>query len=238
MENLILFIERLSRIATPPLIASLVLLGAVIVVVRNWRITLPVMIVQYVLVGILLARSIQPGLALIVIIAGIIVCAALSIAAQRVDDFHASRGESIAIERVQRVTLRTLPTQVFVRIAAAMLVVTVAFAASTRYPLPGAAREFAVVAYALGACSLVAIGMSSEVLSSGIALLLFISAVELAYLPLEQNIDISILLGFLTLSVGIVVAYLALMEIDATPPKETREIVPIESEPMPDSLTP
>ena len=118
------------------MLAALTISTALILLVRNWRIALPALIIQYAVVGIMLARVIQPGVALIKPLAGALVCLALSIAAQRADNQRARRGESIAVERIRHVSWHSLPAQVLLRAIATVLVLTVAFGATVRYPLP------------------------------------------------------------------------------------------------------
>lgn len=215
VSDLIALLDRLSRLATPPLLAALTASALLIVLVRNWRIALPALIVQYVLVGIMLARAIDPGVALIKPLAGSLVCMALSIAAQHADTRRAGRGESIAIERIRRVAWHSVPAQVLLRAVAATVVLIAAFGATVRFPLPGDARELGLGAYILISCGILLIATTSEALNVGVGLLVFLSGVELAYTPLEPSISVSVLLGFMTLLVGVAIAYLALADGEA-----------------------
>lgn len=212
MSNLIILIDQLARLAVAPLLFGLAASAAVLLVVRNWRIALPALIVQYVLTGILLARVIPPGVALIKPFAGIVVCLALSLAAQRADNARAARGESIAAERMTRVRWSSLPSQFLVRVITAVLVLTAAFGAAVRFPLPGAANELSFAAYILVASSVILIASTPEVLNVGMGALMLLSGVELGYMPLEPSITVSVLLGLMTLIVGVAIAYLALAD--------------------------
>ena len=194
------------------MLAALVGSATIILLVRNWRIALPALIVQYVVVGIMLARVIQPGVALIKPAAGALVCLALSIAAQRADDLRARRGESIAVERIRNVSWHSVPAQVLLRAITTALVLTAAFGATVRFPLPGNTRELGLGAYMLLASGVLLVATAPEALNVGIGLLMFISGVELAYTPLEPSVSVSVLLGFMTLLVGFAVAYLTLSD--------------------------
>ncbi len=212
MSDLVDLLDRLSRLATPPLLIALLASTLVIVVVRNWRITLPALIVQYVLVGIMLARAISPGAALIKPLIGVVVCLTLSIAAQRADNRRATRGESVAIERIRRIGWRSVPAQVLLRAIAAVVVVTAAFGAAVRFPLPGDARELGFGAYVLVSCGVLLLAAAPKTLNVGIGMLVFLSGVELGYTPLEPSLSVSVLLGFMTLLVGLAIAYLTLAD--------------------------
>ena len=212
MSELVALLDRLSQLAATPLLAALAGSTLFILLVRNWRIALPALIVQYVIVGIMLARVIQPGVALITPLAGALVALTLSIAAQRADDQRARRGESIAAERIRNVAWHSVPAQVLLRAISAALVLTAAFGATVRFPLPGTARELGLGAYMLVASGILLIATAPETLNTGVGILMFISGVELGYTPLEPSISVSVLLGFMTLLVGIAIAYLALAD--------------------------
>lgn len=212
VSELVALLDRLSQLAATPLLVALAVSTIFILLFRNWRIVLPALIVQYVIVGIMLARVIQPGVALIKPLAGALVCLALSIAAQRADDVRSKRGESVAVERIRHVAWRSVPAQVLLRAIAAVLVLTAAYGATVRFPLPGGARELGLGAYALLASGILLIAIAPEALNIGVGLLMFLSGVELGYTPLEPSISVSVLIGFMTLAVGIAIAYLTLAD--------------------------
>lgn len=213
LSDLALLLQRLSQLATAPLLAALVLSAIVISLIRNWRLALPVMIGQYVVVGIMLARVTQPGVALIKLLAGILVCLSLSIAAQRADELRASRGESVAAERIRHPSWRSVPAQVLLRAVATALVLTAAFGAATRFPLPKMTADLALAAYALIGTALLLAATAHEALNTGIGLLMFISGVELAYAPLEPSVSVAVLLGLVTVGLGVALSYLTLADV-------------------------
>ncbi|HEY3291699.1 MAG TPA: hypothetical protein VGK87_16320 [Anaerolineae bacterium] len=212
MSELVALLDRLSQLAATPLLAALAVSTILILLVHNWRLALPALIVQYVVVGIMLARIIQPGVALIKPLAGALVCLAISIAAQAADNQRATRGESVAVERIQHVAWRSVPAQVLLRAIAAALVLTAAFGATVRFPLPGNARELGLGAYMLFASGILLMATASEALNIGIGLLMFVSGIELGYTPLEPSVSVSVLLGLMTLLVGFSIAYLTLAD--------------------------
>lgn len=92
MTDLVQLIAQLAQLAAGPLLIGLVGTSLVMVLIRNWRITLPALILQYALVGVMLARVTQPAVALITPLAGVLISLSLSIAAQRADNERAARG--------------------------------------------------------------------------------------------------------------------------------------------------
>jgi hypothetical protein len=224
MSDLVLLFERLAQEALGSLLIVLVASAAIVSLIRNWRVSLPALIIQSVVVGVLLARVIQPSVALVKPLAGIIACVTLSIAAQRADNSRAAHGEQTAEERIEHVNWRSVPSQVLLRAIAVLIVLVGAFGATVRFPLPGNARELALGAYILLACGLFVVATSPEGLNIGTGLLMMISGVEIGYIPLEPSISVSILLGLMTLIVTIAIAYLTLADGDAL--TETLQLAP------------
>lgn len=224
MSDFVLLFERLAQQALAPLLIALVASAALVSLIRNWRVSLPALIIQSVVVGVLLARVIQPSVALVKPLAGIIACVTLSIAAQRADNTRAAHGEQTAEERIEHVNWRSVPAQVLLRAIAVLIVLVAAFGATVRFPLPGNARELALGAYILLACGLFVVATSPEGLNIGTGLLMMISGVEIGYIPLEPSISVSILLGLMTLVVTIAIAYLTLADGDAL--TETLQLAP------------
>jgi len=212
VSDLVALLDRLSQLAATPLLVALTVSTVLILLIRNWRLALPALIVQYVVTGIMLARIIPPGVALIKPLAGALVCLAISVAAQAADTQRASRGESVAVERIRHVAWRSVPAQVLLRAIATVLVLTAAFGATVRFPLPGNARELGLGAYILLASGLLLMATTPEALNIGMGLLMFISGIELGYTPLEPSISVSVLLGLMTLLVGFAIAYLTLAD--------------------------
>lgn len=212
MSQLIELFDQLAQAGAASLLILLLISSGIVAAIRNWRITLPMMVLQYVAVGLLLARVIDPGVALIKPLAGAIVCFTLSIAAQRADDQRASRGESIALARLQRPNWQRAPAQVLLRAIAAILVLTAALGAAIRFPLPGIARELGLGAYLLVGFGVLLVATASEALNVGLGVLMLLSGVELGYTPLEPSISVSVLLALTTLLVGLAISYLTLAD--------------------------
>jgi hypothetical protein len=212
MSSLLSLIDQLARFALAPLLFGLIITAASLVLIRNWRLALPTLIVQYVLVAILLARAIPTGVAMIKFVAGTIVCLAVSLAAQRADSARASRGEQVARRRVGAVNWRSIPSQALIRAIALVLVITAVFGATVRFPLPTAAQDLTLAAYTLLACAVLIIGTSTQAVNVGMAVLMLLSGIELAYAPVEPSVTVSVLLALMTLLVGVAVAYLTVAD--------------------------
>lgn len=208
---------QLAAFPAPPLLVVLILTTIPIMLVRNWRITLPALMIQYVLLGLLLARVLPNVAVAIKPVVGIIAGLTLSFAAQRADVERAHRGQANATaqSRLFSANWHNLPSQLLMRLVVMLLVLTAAFGATTRFPLPGNARELAFAAYLLVICGMLIAATVSEGLNVGIGILMMISGFELGYIPLERSISVSVLLGLMTLAVTLSIAYLTLAEADA-----------------------
>jgi hypothetical protein len=208
-------LRQLAEGAVGPSLVLLIVSAGFIVLVRNWRLVLPVMVLQYVAVGLLLARLFDPIAALFKPMAGSITLIVLSLAAQRADDVRAERGESVARERLARPNWQRLPAQLLLRAVTMALVLTAAFGAAVRFPLPGGTRELNLGAYMLIGCGLILMATAYESLNVGTGILMLVSGFELAYVPLEPSVGVSALLALTTLLIGLAIAYLILADADA-----------------------
>jgi len=208
-------LRQLAEGAVGPSLVLLIVSAGFVVLVRNWRLVLPVMVLQYVAVGLLLARLFDPMAALFKPMAGSITLIVLSLAAQRADDVRAERGESVARERLARPNWQRLPAQLLLRAVTMALVLTAAFGAAVRFPLPGGTRELNLGAYMLIGCGLILMATAYESLNVGTGILMLVSGFELAYVPLEPSVGVSALLALTTLLIGLAIAYLILADADA-----------------------
>jgi len=208
-------LRQLAEGAVGPSLVLLIVSAGFVVLVRNWRLVLPVMVLQYVAVGLLLARLFDPIAALFKPMAGSITLIVLSLAAQRADDVRAERGESVARERLARPNWQRLPAQLLLRAVTMALVLTAAFGAAVRFPLPGGTRELNLGAYMLIGCGLILMATAYESLNVGTGILMLVSGFELAYVPLEPSVGVSVLLALTTLLIGLAIAYLILADADA-----------------------
>ena len=79
-------LAKLSFLTTTPAIVGLVITASLIVVIRDWRFSLAALLGQYVLVGLLLTRLIQPQVALTKVLIGDLVCVVLYLTARLVSE--------------------------------------------------------------------------------------------------------------------------------------------------------
>ena len=114
-------LAKLSFLTTTPAIVGLAITASLIVILSDWRFALAALSVQYVLVGLLLTRFIQPQVAVIKVLVGALVCVILYLTARLASSTSKTRAEV------------SLPDLAF-RLFAALFVGLAVYSLSTRYP--------------------------------------------------------------------------------------------------------
>ncbi|MCS6773175.1 MAG: hypothetical protein RMM31_02940 [Anaerolineae bacterium] len=216
MSNPIELLRRLSEVATPTLVLLLAAAAGVTVLVHNWRIALPATAAHFVLAGALLSQVLDPTVAFIKPLAGVVACLGVALAAFQADQMRQRIGQSIALERLRRPNWLQLPSQLLLRMIVAALVLVTALNAAARFPIPTSAPGLVAAAYVLAGFGLALIATSFEAMNIGLGILLLLSAFELAFTPLEPSIGVSVLLAVVTLMVGLAVSVLTLADVEPT----------------------
>ncbi len=209
---------QLSLVVATSATVAVMLTAGVIVVIKDWRISLLALVIQYVIVGLLLMSEIRMELALIKTLVGAILCLMLYMTARHVDwgrpiplpglptpdeaTDDASRPPSPAPAR------GVLPTELPFRFLAAALVMGAAYSGASAHPLPDVGQAISLGAYTLAALGLLAMGLTDEPLKAGLGLLTFVSAFELFYTVLEPSLIVIGFLGLANLLMGLAIAYL------------------------------
>jgi uncharacterized MnhB-related membrane protein len=200
-------IARLSFLTTSSAIASLVVTASLIIVVRDWRVSLAALLVQYLLVGFLLVRLIPPEVATVKTLVGALICPILYLTARRVRwGRQRSKDESSPPPRSWEVFPVGLPF----RLLAVVLTGLVANSLLNSYPLPELPRDMGFACYWLTLIGLLMMILTAEPLKAGLGLLTFMAGFELFYAALESSLSVAGLLGIVNLFVALAIAYLAL----------------------------
>jgi hypothetical protein len=194
-------------------VIGLLATGALIILVRDWRITLLTLLGQYVLAGVILSRLVLPEIALIKVLIGALVCPMLYLAARQSGWglFSASN----LLTRLPRVGYpdQDEPTVFRVGLAfrafAATLMFVLAVVISQTYPLPALPRDVGLGCIWLILAGLLVLMLTEEPLKAGPGLLTVIIGFELLYTPLEPSLIIVLLWATLNLLLAVAIAYLA-----------------------------
>lgn len=213
MPTLLDVLAKLSFLTTTPAIAGLVITASLIVVIRDWRFSLAALSVQYVLVGLLLTRLIQPQVALTKVLIGALVCIVLYLTARLVS----ASGEGPALEQEaaedNRSPLRaviggaSLADFAF-RLLATLFVGLAVYTLSKRHPLPEVPSDIGFACYWLASLGLLVLMLTDEPLKAGMGLLTLITGFELFYSALERSLSVAGFLGIANFLIALAITYL------------------------------
>ncbi len=183
---------------TTPAIAGLVVTASLIAVLKDWRLSLAALSVQYVLTGLLLTRLIEPQVAVIKVLIGALVCIILYLTARLFD------GDS---EEDSADGARS-PADLAFRLLAALFVGLAAYSLSKRYPLPTVPSDIGLACCWLVSLGLLALMLTEEPLKAGMGLLTLITGFELFYSALEHSLSVAGFLGIANFLIALAIAHL------------------------------
>jgi len=220
-------LAKFSFLTTTPAIVGLVITASLIVVIRDWRFSLAALSVQYVLVGLLLTRLIQPQVAVIKVLIGALVCVVLYLTARLVD--VGERGSALEQEAAEdsRSPLRAIRggaslADFAFRLLAALFVGLAVYSLSKRYPLPELPSNIGFACYWLASLGLLVLMLTEEPLKAGMGLLTLITGFELFYSVLERSLSVAGFLGIANFLIALVITYLAASRAELTPEERER----------------
>ncbi len=213
MPDLNDFPRQLGATAREVAVLGLFVTGFLIVLVRDWRVTLLALLGQYVMVGVVLSRLVLPEIALIKTLVGALICPMLYLAARQSGWSLFSLPQ--VIERLLRrgrpdtKTLAVFRVCRSFRVLAATLVLVLAIVINQANAMPNVPPDVG-----LSCCWLVLIGLlvlmlTEEPLKAGPGLLTMVTGFELLYTPLESSLTVVFLWAVVNLLLGLAIAYLS-----------------------------
>jgi len=222
-------LAKLSFLTATPAIAGLVITASLIVVIRDWRFSLAALLGQYVLVGLLLTRLIQPEVALTKVLIGALVCVVLYLTARpvgvsgdgvlsprRPEPVEGSKeGPILEQEAAEngRSPLRAIRGGASLagfsfRLLAALFVGLAVYSLSKYYSLPKVPSDIGFACYWLASLGLLVLMLTEEPLKAGMGLLTVITGFELFYAALEHSLSVAGFLGIANFLIALAIAYL------------------------------
>jgi hypothetical protein len=204
-------LAKLSFFTTTPAIVGLVITASLIVLIRDWRLSLAALSGQYVLAGLLLTRLIQPQVAVIKVLTGALVCVVLYLTARLVSESGkepTSKQETVDGNQLALPAVRISLADFAFRLLAVLFVGLVVYDLSKRYPLPEVPSDIGFACYWLASLGLLALVLTDEPLQAGMGLLTLITGFELFYSPLEPSLSVAGFLGIANFLTALAVAYL------------------------------
>jgi hypothetical protein len=195
-------IDQLGFITRELAIVGLFLTGGIIVLVRDWRVSLLALLGQYLLAGLVLSRLVLPEVALIKVLIGALICPMLYLAARQAGW---GAGQDSASGSTQR---EVFPAGPAFRLLAVMLMGLLAMALSQSYPLPVIPPDVGLASYWLMLNGLLILMLTEHPLKAGQGLLTAIVGFELLYSPIERSLAMVWLLAVVNLLLALAIAYL------------------------------
>jgi len=199
-------IARLSFLTASPAVASLVVTASLIIVVRDWRVSLAALLAQYLLMGFLLTRLVTHEVATVKALVGALICSILYLTARRV---RWGRQRSKYETSPMPIGWEVFPVGLPFRLLAVVLTGLVASSLLNSYPLPEVPKDIGFACYWLALIGLLAMILTAEPLKAGLGLLTFMAGFELFYAALENSLSVVGSLGIVNLFMALAIAYLA-----------------------------
>jgi hypothetical protein len=216
IPNILEFLEFFDFLRGSIAAYIILVTASVIFIVRDWRLSVLALAVQYLVVGLLFSDVLDPQLAFMKVVVGLFICLILYFTARQVNwgqlppDVTEDEAVQLREERLLRFGPYMLPTDTPFRIFFALMVIVAVWTLSQRpvFQLPVIPDHFNLAIFALVGLGLVNLSFTSEPLKAGMGLLTFLTGFELFYSGLEQSVLMLAFLAAANLMVALVVSYL------------------------------
>ena len=205
--------RQLYFIARESAVLGLFATGALVVLVRDWRVTLLALLAQYVMVGVVLSRLVLPEMAIIKVLIGALICSMLYLAARQSGWSQLSLPELLVRSPHRGYSDCRGPSMfsagLSFRVLAVTLVLALAIVINQAYPLSGVPADVGLACHWLILAGCLTLMLTEEPLKAGPGLLTAIAGFDLLYSPLEPSLVVAFLWAVVNLSLAVAIAYLA-----------------------------
>jgi hypothetical protein len=204
--------------AGAPAIIGLCLTALIIFITSDWRLSLAALLIQYVLVGLVLTRFIQPEVAIVKVVVGVMVVPILYLGARHMPGKSEQQGadEGGAHFLGLDVGWDAGPLGLPLRILAILLVALALVRLFGQIRLPWASTdvsiEIALAAVWMGSMGVIGLVLSGGPLRVASALLTILAGFDLVYATLERSLAIVGFYGALTLLTALAFSYLVIAQ--------------------------
>jgi hypothetical protein len=235
-------LKTLSSIPGLAVLIGLIVAAALLVVLRQWRLLILALGMQYLLVGLMLTRVVPLELSAVKALVGVMICPVLFITARRVRwgqiDQDEAETDQLPIDPAApdrpapRLAVRRslvgwlISPGLPLRLMAALLTAVLAVSLALRNPLPVTgdalvSRDITIGTFGLLLLGLLNILLNENPLKVGIGLLSLLAGFEMFYTSVEPTLTIVGLLGMTNLIMGLAISYLTTAWA-AHPPREAQ----------------
>jgi hypothetical protein len=216
MPNILDLLDFFDFLRGTPSVVIVIATAAVIFVVRDWRLSLIALTIQYLVAGFLFADVLLPHLAFTNVLMGLFIVIILYITARQVNwgklpvDVTPDEAIQLRHERLVRLGPYMLPTDTPFRLFLAIAIILALVAITQRQviELPVAPDHLSTTALGLVMFGTVGMSLTSEPLKAGLGLLTFMTGFQLYYSALEQSAAMLLMLIVANLILALVISYL------------------------------
>jgi len=214
------FTEAFTLLAGGPAMFGLILTALTMFLTSDWRLSLTALLVQYILVGLSLTRSVQGEVAIVKILAGVLAVFILYLTARRIQE---EKGALPAKRRGSRflgltVAWRGGPLGLPLRLLAVVLVALALVRLFGSYDFPPVPADFAFAAFWMGGMGMLGLVLSGEPMRVAPAVLTILAGFDLVYAGLEPSLALVGLWSAVTLLAALTLSYLAIAHDSAESP--------------------
>jgi hypothetical protein len=189
------------------LMLGLLITGAVILVLGDWRMNLWALMAQFVLVGVLLARVIPLRVALIKVIIGSMACVILYLTARRVH-WGKETVDNNQHGRPSPTGGDAFSMNLWFRVLVALLAAVVSYALGSTHPFVDQPPGISEACYWLVSVGLLIVVLARDPFKVGLGLLTFQAGFGILLATFEKSLSVAALLGMVNLLIALAVAYL------------------------------
>jgi hypothetical protein len=199
-----------ATMAGVPGLAILVLGGLAVFLTSDWRLSLAALLAEYIALGLVLSRFVQPAEAIAKILTGVFVVAILYLTAQRVQDMQAPLQAPVKRSGFLGLPLGwgAGPLGLPLRLLAVLLTLLGLVRLFGTYRFALVPIDIAFVACWLGSMGMLGLILSGDVLRVAEALLTVLVGFDLVYTSLEPDVAVAGLLAALILLAALAFSYL------------------------------
>ena len=217
------FADAFSFMTGLPALVGILLTAATIFLTSDWRLSLTALLVQYVLVGLTLSRFVQPELAVVQVLVGLLAVPILYLTARRLQDSRQPGQNEQGEVRFLGLSMGwgAGPLGLPLRLLAMMLVALAFVRFFPNYeallsglivsgpPLP---PDVTILSFWMVSMGLAGLILSGDALRVAPALLTVLSGFEVVYAGLQTNLAVVGFAGALTLLAALAFSYLAAVQ--------------------------
>lgn len=193
---------------------ALIVTGSLLIFVRDWRISIGALILQYLAMGVSLGAVVRVEIAFAKMLVGLFIGLLLYFSARQAgwqNRLTFSSDGLRALGGIRFVGGEVFPPGRVFRLLLTLLILVVSVSLAQSYPLDGTSNLYSILVYWLLMVGVVLLILSENPLKVGQGLLTFFMGFELWYTPLDSSLLLVGLLGAVNLLLALAVGYLGII---------------------------